>query len=175
MNKKIVRKWLRIIHRDLGYFFVGVILIYAFSGILLNHKITAYSTISHTHQLPANLNKEKFSKQWNQQQTGVKLKNIIPQNNQFQLFLEGGIGEYNIKTGKLSYETYKRNLLIDFIHRLHYNTIVGWKYFADFFAVSLIFFAISGMFLSKGKKGLMGRGKWLVFAGIAITCLIVLL
>ena len=32
------RKWLRILHRDLGYFIVGITLIYAVSGILLNHR-----------------------------------------------------------------------------------------------------------------------------------------
>ena len=32
------RKWCHILHRDLSFFFAGVILIYAFSGIMLNHK-----------------------------------------------------------------------------------------------------------------------------------------
>jgi hypothetical protein len=34
---KQVRKWSRIIHRDFGYIFFGVTLIYALSGIALNH------------------------------------------------------------------------------------------------------------------------------------------
>ena len=32
------RKWSRIIHRDISYLFAGMILIYAFSGILMNHR-----------------------------------------------------------------------------------------------------------------------------------------
>ena len=35
---KQVRKWSRIIHRDLSFFFSGVIIIYAISGFVLNHK-----------------------------------------------------------------------------------------------------------------------------------------
>ena len=172
MNKKTIRKWLRVIHRDLGYFFVGVIIIYGISGLLLNHEITAYSTDTHHIQIEKQLSKEQLNKYWIQKHPNLELKKIMPQNYGYQLYLEGGIGEYNTQSGKLSYETYKRNTVIDFVHRLHYNTIKGWNYFADFFAISLIFFAISGMFLTKGKKSLMGRGKWLVLAGIAITFLI---
>ena len=32
------RKWSRIIHRDVSYLFAGMILIYALSGILMNHR-----------------------------------------------------------------------------------------------------------------------------------------
>ena len=34
---KTLRKWSRILHRDIGYFFIGTTLIYAISGIALNH------------------------------------------------------------------------------------------------------------------------------------------
>ena len=33
-----VRKLLRILHRDLGYFIVGMTVVYALSGIFLNHR-----------------------------------------------------------------------------------------------------------------------------------------
>jgi len=31
------RKWFRVIHRDFGYLFFGVTLVYAISGIAINH------------------------------------------------------------------------------------------------------------------------------------------
>ena len=34
----VFRKWSRIIHRDVSYLFAGMILIYALSGILMNHR-----------------------------------------------------------------------------------------------------------------------------------------
>ncbi|MDO9276076.1 MAG: hypothetical protein Q7T92_11075, partial [Lutibacter sp.] len=34
---KNLRKWSRILHRDFGFFFIGTTLIYAISGIALNH------------------------------------------------------------------------------------------------------------------------------------------
>lgn len=39
---------------------------------------------------------------------------------------------------------------------------------ADFFAISLIFFAVSGLFIVSKKNGIAGRGKWFVIAGICI-------
>ena len=32
------RKWSRVIHRDLSFFFSGMVLIYAISGIVMNHR-----------------------------------------------------------------------------------------------------------------------------------------
>ncbi len=34
---KLLRKWSRILHRDIGYFFIFTSLIYGISGIALNH------------------------------------------------------------------------------------------------------------------------------------------
>ena len=51
-----IRKWFRIIHRELSYVFAGMLLVYAISGIALNHKATFNSSyrIERTeHQLPA--------------------------------------------------------------------------------------------------------------------------
>ena len=34
----IIRKWSRLLHRDLSFFFAGILMIYAISGFMLNHK-----------------------------------------------------------------------------------------------------------------------------------------
>ena len=44
----------------------------------------------------------------------------------------------------------------------------AWTFFADLFAVFLIFLATSGLFMIKGKKGVIGRGAIYVIAGIAV-------
>ena len=35
-----LRRWCRLLHRDLSYFFAGMVLIYALSGIAMNHRDT---------------------------------------------------------------------------------------------------------------------------------------
>ena len=63
-----IRKWSRLIHRDLSFFFSGMVLIYAISGIVMNHRDTINPNFSITRKeykiaekLPdkAGMNKEK--------------------------------------------------------------------------------------------------------------------
>ncbi len=46
---------------------------------------------------------------------------------------------------------------------------------ADIFAGSLIFLAISGLFMVKGKHGITKKGKWYLIIGLLIPILYILL
>jgi hypothetical protein len=55
------------------------------------------------------------------------------------------------------------------LNALHLNNLKGaWTYVADGFAVALIFLALTGMTMMKGDRGLFGRGKYFVLAGLAV-------
>ena len=57
-------RFLRIIHRDLGFFVVGITLVYALSGILLNHlggNDPAFHTEARTLQLSPDLTETQLS------------------------------------------------------------------------------------------------------------------
>jgi len=86
-----------------------------------------------------------------------------------QIFLEDQKIEVNLQTGKGIQEiVHKRFLLYDF-NFLHLNHAKGWwTWTSDLYAILLVFLAISGMFVLKGKKGLNGRGKWFVVIGIIL-------
>jgi hypothetical protein len=166
---------LRVIHRDLGFLVVGMSLVYGISGIFLNHlgeKDPAFRTEQKTLRWPAGLTIAELSTTWSDNSSLPPLKRVMPvDENHFRLFLEGGAGVYNSTDGTLDYETYKRNALIYWINRLHYNKVKNWSPVADFFAVSLILLAITGLFLVKGKKGLAGSGKWYLLIGLFIPVL----
>src|SRR5690348_18015606 len=56
-----LRPWLRAIHRDAGYFGVGLTLVYALSGLAVNHIADwdpSFRQIERAHQLPAPLPSE---------------------------------------------------------------------------------------------------------------------
>ena len=91
--------------------------------------------------------------------------------NRSRVFLEGGIGVYQSSTGDLSFEIHKKRVLVYWINRLHYNKVKGWSPVADFYAGALIFLAVSGLFMVRGKKGIAGYGKWYLIAGILIPVL----
>ena len=170
-----LRRFIRIIHRDLGFFVVGITLIYSISGIILNHLGTsdpAFRTETKTLQLPANLTETELSAAWRADKNLPPLKRIMRVNDsQSRVFIEGGIGVYHSSDGSLSYEKHTKRVLVFWMNRLHYNKVKGWSPVADFFAGSLILLALTGLFMVKGKKGLAGSGKWYLIIGILIPIL----
>lgn len=179
-NKKnsSIKKWLRIIHRDLGFLMVGISLVYAISGILLNHMKDgdpAYKTVEETLNFNSNLSTDALAEAWNAREDLPALKLVREGNQSHQVLLDGGVGIYNIDTGELSYEHHTKRPFIFWINKLHYNKVGGWTIMADIFAVSLIFFAISGLFIVSRKHGLMGRGKWYLIGGILIPIIYIII
>jgi len=166
---------LRIIHRDLGFFVVGLTLVYAISGILLNHlgkNDPAFRTEMVTMQVPVNLTEAQLLEFWTANKNLPSLNRILRIDDiHSRLLLEGGVGVYNSSSGNLNYETHTRRPLIFWINRLHYNKVRGWTPVADFFAGSLILLAITGLFIVKGKKGIAGTGKWYLIVGILVPVL----
>ena len=166
---------LRIIHRDLGFFVVGFTLVYAVSGIILNHlgnKDPAFRTETKTIKLPTNLTDSELSAAWLADENLPVLKRVMRMDeSRLRLYLDGGTGIYHVSTGNLSYEKHEKRVLIYWINRLHYNKVKGWSPVADFFAGSLILLAITGLFIVKGKRGIAGSGKWYLLMGILIPIL----
>ncbi len=178
-NKRGLRYWLRVIHRDLGYLAVGLCLVYGISGFLLNHlkgSDPSFKKEEKTLTITKSLSSQQEIKEfWDTQDGLPKLKKALKVDEEhFQLLLDGGIGVYNKTNGKVEYETHKKRLFIYWINRLHYNNLEGWTFMADFFAGTLIFLAISGLFILKGKNGLAKRGKWFVAAGLLIPILYII-
>ncbi len=169
-QNKSLSYWLRVLHRDLGYLMVGVCLIYAVSGILLNHmngKDPAFRTTEAAVQLEKGMQAEELLAAWNRQEDLPPVKRVLSiDESHHRLMLEGGVGVYDAASGCVDYEVHEKRPVVYWFNRLHYNRIQGWNLMGDFFAVSLVFFAISGLFMVKGKNGLAGRGKWLLLAGI---------
>lgn len=174
---KIIRKWNRWIHRDLGYFFAGMIIIYGLSGIALNHIDDwdpSYTLINETIEVETmpsgtelNLSqiKEKM-KEWKIRKTPIK--HYYPDENTMKVFFKGGNFEYQMVNGIIIMEGTKRRPIFHAVNWLHYNPNNVWKWYSDFFAGALILLSVSGLFILRGKQGLKGRGKWLLGVGILL-------
>lgn len=178
MNRSI-RKWARIIHRDLGFLMVGVTVIYAISGILLNHmngEDPAYNSESVKTTIQKGYTAEQLENYWIESSNEFEIKKINAiDENHLRIFLNGGIGVYTIDTGDLIYETHKKRAFVYWINKLHYNRIDGWFWIGDLFAGSLILFAITSLVMVAGKNGLAGRGKWYLLIGLLIPIIYILL
>jgi len=173
-TKMKLARFLRVIHRDLGFLVVGITLVYAISGIILNHMSgdPAFRTETQTLQLAANLTENELSSVWLDDGKLPPLKRIMRiDESRLRIFLESGIGMYDVSNGSLSYEYHKKRVLVYWINRLHYNKVKGWYPVADVFAGSLILLAVTGLFIVKGKRGIAGSGKWYLLLGLLIPIL----
>ena len=111
-----IRKWSRLIHRDLSFFFSGMVLIYAISGIVMNHRDTINPNFSITRKeykiaekLPdkAGMNKEKVLTLLEPLgESGNYTKYYFPKTDVMKVFLKGGSNLLvNVKTGEAVYES----------------------------------------------------------------------
>lgn len=83
--------------------------------------------------------------------------------------------DYLPEEGMMELEVKKPRFLIRAFNKLHLNESRRvWTWFADLYAIALLFLAISGAFIVKGKKGLKGRGGYYLGAGIVIPWLLYL-
>ena len=171
------RKWSRVIHRDLSFFFSGMVLIYAISGIVMNHRDSINPNFTVKQQeyvlsepLPAKaqINKKTvLSLLEPLGEAGNYTKHYFPREEVMKVFLKGGSSlQVNIQTGAAVYESVKKRPILGGMTRLHYNPGQWWTHFADIFAVALIVITLSGMFMLKGKNGIIGRGGIELLAGI---------
>lgn len=172
-----VRKWIIIIHRDLGFLMVGLSLIYGISGILLNHlegNNFDYKIDRRTEHISSNLSPQEVENIWKSDSSKPKLNSVGTGKETYRLMIDGGIGYYDIQTGVINYETSEKSPFAYWINRLHYNRVKGWMPIADLFAASLILLAISGLFMIKGKNGIAGKGKWYLLIGLILPVLYII-
>lgn len=179
LNLKVLRKWSRVLHRDLSYFFAGMFLIYAISGLVMNHRDTInpnYKLTQHTYKvdeiIPAkkDIDKGYVLKLLEPiKEVSNYTKHYFPEENILKVFLKGGSNyALDIITGEVVYEQIRKRPIIGAMSRLHYNPGGWWTIFADIFGIAIILITLSGLILVKGKKGLLGRGGLEVLIGILI-------
>ena len=178
---KILRKWSRILHRDIGFFFIGATIIYGLSGIALNHlhdwnpnyvvKVNDFNT------------KISLEKSSNIKENVLLLLDEIdnrknykshyfPESGLIKIFLKGGSSVLvNTETGRGRAEYLKKRVVFYEVNYLHYNPDNWWMWFSDIFAGALILLAITSIFMVRGKKGTWGRGGIYIAAGIIIPIL----
>lgn len=184
INAKL-RKWIRILHRDIGYVATGLTVIYAISGIAVNHvnDWNPNYTIKHIESkidpIPDSLLESEATVSYilkSINENGKVKNKFRPDPETFQIFVEGNTVSVNTKTGVVTQEKVMSRAVIRETNFLHLNAPKkAWTFVADVFAVALAFLAISGLFMIKGKKGITGRGAWLTAAGILLPIIFLLM
>ncbi len=172
------RKWNNILHRDLGYLCFGLTIIYAISGVAVNHVADwnpSYNIenvsmnigpVAKDGLIPEAVIPEILSRLG---ENGVYKSHFQPDPETLQIFVEGSNISVKLNTGDVVLEKVTSRTILkemNFLHLNHPKKI--WTYFADLYAAALAFLAITGLFVLKGKKGITGRGAWFTTIGIIL-------
>ena len=169
--KKRWRGWLRAIHRDVGYLAVGLTLIYAVSGLAINH-ISDWDPNFKTYERERTIapigaavpDDEAIATARQALRVGTPRSTYRAGD---EIYLEFDYKKLVVygETGRVVEQGRQPRFLLRVANWLHYNRGKrSWTYIADAYAVLLLYLAISGLFMIKGRNGL----KWRGLAGLAL-------
>jgi hypothetical protein len=150
---------------------------YALSGIALNHMAdwnpsyeVTREDVQWTHPVTdKNISKSAvldFLDQYGEKDSYKK--HYFPEPAKLKVFLKSGNVEIEMLSGQGVMEKLRRRPVFFEVNYLHYNPKRLWTWFSDLYCVALIFLAITGLFVLKGKKGITGRGAWLTGLGVVL-------
>lgn len=173
----------RNLHRDLGYFYIGLIMSFAFSGILMNHRDSWHPekyTVE-TKAITVNIPKdteitEKYASALGKQ-LGIddKIRRHKVKDDALKISFEKNDVEIDLKTGKGEIVSFIKTPFISQTMKLHKNTSNWWIYYSDIFGISLITIAFTGaIMIPAGKFTFKRRGWKLALAGLIVPLLILL-
>ena len=161
-------------HRDLGYFFSTLIVVYCLSGLALNHVnewnpdfvITKRDVKIDPALSGTVLDKPVIAELG--KMVGEESYKVydVPTKGQVKIYYDNASFHVNFDTHTGLYEKVARRPVFYQSNLFHRNSVKGWRWFADVFAILLIVLNVTGLFILKGKHGIGGRGKWLIAAGL---------
>ena len=170
------RPWLRSLHRDAGYLAVGLTVVYALSGLAVNHiadwdpNFSSYERVR-TVAVPLPPDDAAAAR--------VVLAALGITQPPREIYrasatqLEIGLDKRSLHvdthSGRVVDEGQEPRWFLRAANWLHLNRgKKAWRWFADGYALFLLFLAGSGIFMLPGRRGLVGRGGVLVLVGVAL-------
>ncbi len=99
----------------------------------------------------------------------------FPTDNQVKIYYDNATLHVNLESGIGEYERVVKRHVFYESNVLHRNSLTGWKWVSDIFAIMLIIISVTGLFILKGKYGFKRRGVWIVSAGLLLPIAAVLI
>jgi hypothetical protein len=177
--KKRWRGWLRAIHRDFGYVAVGFTVIYALSGLAINHikdwdpNFTSSEVTMRIAAIPDDVPDAEAVRRVTTASAWPPTACFAPATNCAVVRDGASVTSSAIKSPCRSAPA---RFFLRVANWLHYNRgKKAWTYVADVCAFMLLCLAISGIFMIKGRLGFKWRGAALISLGVGVPATYVLL
>ncbi len=173
--KKRWRAWLRAVHRDVGYLAVGFTIIYALSGIAMNH-LEDWDPNFRSSEVQLKI--APISDDLSDDEAVARIaaaagvsgtpSGVLRAGDEVRLEYENG-SKVTAIGDTVTVQQRESRFFFRIANWLHATRgKAAWKYIADAYAVLLLYLAISGIFMIKGRLGLRWRGTLLIGAGLAV-------
>jgi hypothetical protein len=169
MANEQLRNNMRIYHRYLGFFLVGIMGMYAISGITLIFRDTNFlkSDRQNERQLRPGLTAEEVGKE-------IRMRDLKVEKEEGDVLFFAQ-GNYNKSTGVAQYVTKELPRFVDKVQHIHKADTKSPLYFLNiFFGLSLLFFVISSFWMFLPGAPTFKKGMYFVLGGAALTLLMIL-
>jgi uncharacterized protein len=176
MAKQTWRRWNNILHRDIGYLAVGLTLVYALSGLAVNHtadwnpSYVREARVVEIGPVRADSREALIAEVKRKLRLDGEEQNAFrPDPETLQLFYDGVTYSVDLPTGTVIVEETRHRPVLFEVNQLHLNAPKRlWTWIADLYALALIVVAITGLFVLRGRLGITGRGAWLTAMGVVL-------
>jgi len=169
VSEKSVASYIRALHRDIGFFVVGLTLVYALSGIVLVYRDTDFlkSNVRTEKTIAANLAPDDLGKT-------LRIKGLKVSKTEGDV-LHFAEGTYNKATGAVAYQAKRLpGVFEEFIdlHKTVSAKLTHWM--GVVYGGLLCFLAVSSFWMCKPGSRTFRRGLYLASAGVAVTVVVLI-
>jgi hypothetical protein len=167
---KNLRWWMRYLHNKIGFFIVGLVIIYSLSGLLQVYRDTNIlkHDVAQEKQLEPNLSAAKLG-------PALKLFDIkVTKTEGTTIYFQQGT--YNTATGVAKYITKEwYSWLVPFTELHKERSQSPAHYLITLFGFALLFMSISAFWMFKPKTKLFSSGVYFTVAGIIASIILLLI
>ncbi|MCG2588956.1 hypothetical protein [Rhodohalobacter sulfatireducens] len=167
-NKKSIHYYMRVLHRDIGFLILGLIVIYSISGIVLTFRDTNFLKTERQveQQLEPNLQANELAETLRMRRFSVESEDAE--------IIDFGTGTYSKETGLATYSVYQLPVILERFNDLHKTMSSGAASpFTTMLGFLLLFMAVSSFWMFKTTTAQFKRG--MIFTAVGIVASIALL
>lgn len=158
---------MRILHRYLGFFLVGIMAVYAISGIVLIFRDTDFLKQEHhiEKQVESQLNATALGKALDIRRLRVESEDAD------RIYFKDGV--YDKASGMAEYSVKELPYVLDKMTHLHKAKSAEPLFFLNiFFGLALLFFVISSFWMFIPSSSSFRKGLYFTAAGVVLTLLL---
>jgi len=169
------RVWFRAIHRDIGYFSVGLTVVYAASGLAVNHiadwepnfrQVTREADLT----LPSAADDQVIaSVALGALGLDDPVREVYRESDALEIVLDQGTVRVDTAKGRAVANIQEERFFLRAANWLHLNRgKKAWTVVADTYAGFLLLLSFTGLWMFSGRKGLLGRAGVIAAAGALV-------